>query len=57
MLSKYTVVGMVVGIVISGIGIWALVDSLMNPVRIIEIDENLEAVSYTHLTLQTSDLV
>ena len=34
---------MVVGIVISGIGIWALADSLMNPVRIIEFDENLEA--------------
>ena len=43
MLSKYTVVGMAVGIVISGIGIWALADSLMNPVRIIEFDENLEA--------------
>ncbi len=43
MLSKYTIVGMAVGIVISGIGISALVDSLMNPVRIIEFDENLEA--------------
>ena len=43
MLNKYTVVGMAVGIVISGIGIWALVDSLMNPVRIVEFDENLEA--------------
>ena len=43
MLSKYTIVGMAVGIVISGIGIWALADSLMNPVRIIEFDENLEA--------------
>ncbi len=42
MLSKYTIVGMAVGIVISGIGISALVDSLMNPVRIIEFDENLE---------------
>ena len=41
MLSKYTIVGMAVGIVISGIGIWALADSLMNPVRIIEFDENL----------------
>jgi len=43
MLSKYTIVGMVVGIVISGIGIWALVDSLVNPVRTIVFDENLEA--------------
>ena len=34
---------MVVGIVISGIGIWALVDSLVNPVRTIVFDENLEA--------------
>ena len=41
MLSKYTIVGMVVGIVISGIGIWALVDSLVNPVRTIVFDENL----------------
>ena len=43
MLSKYTIVGMAVGIVISGIGIWALADSLINPVRTVEFDENLEA--------------
>ncbi len=43
MLSKYTIVGMVVGIVISGIGVWALADSLINPVRIVEFDENLKA--------------
>ena len=43
MLSKYTVVGMAVGIVISGIGIWALAASLINPVRTVEFDENLEA--------------
>ena len=42
MLSKYTIVGMAVGIVISGIGIWALADSIMNPVRTVEFDENLE---------------
>ena len=43
MLSKYTIVGMAAGIVISGIGIWALADSLINPVRTVEFDENLEA--------------
>ncbi len=43
MLSKYTIVGMAVGIVISGIGIWALADAIINPVRIVEFDENLEA--------------
>jgi len=42
MLSKYTIVGMAVGIVISGIGIWALADAIINPVRIVEFDENLE---------------
>ena len=43
MLSKYTIVGMAVGIVISGIGIWALADAIINPVRIVEFDENLKA--------------
>ena len=43
MLSKYTIVGMAVGIVISGIGVWALADAIINPVRIVEFDENLEA--------------
>jgi len=42
MLSKYTIVGMAVGIVISGIGVWALADAIINPVRIVEFDENLE---------------
>ena len=34
---------MAVGILISGIGIWALADAIINPVRIVEFDENLEA--------------
>ena len=39
MLNKYTIIGLIVGCIISGLGVASMIDSLANPIEIIQTNE------------------
>ena len=65
MLNKYTIIGLIVGCVISGLGVASMIDSFTNPIEIRQTNDTfgigdsdkIRSVSYTHLTLPTILLV
>ena len=40
MLSKYTIIGLIVGIVISSLGIFSAIDYFTNPIKIMDFNDN-----------------
>ena len=40
MLSKYTIVGLIVGIIISALGIFSAIDYFTNPIEIMDFNDN-----------------
>jgi hypothetical protein len=39
MLNKYTIIGLIVGCIISGLGVASMIDSFVNPIEIIQTNE------------------
>ena len=39
MLSKYTIIGLIVGCIISGLGVASMIDSFVNPIEIIQTND------------------
>jgi hypothetical protein len=55
MLNKYTMVGLVVGCIISGLGVASMIDFLANPIDIMDFDDNFGVGESTTFVFQASE--
>ena len=39
MLNKYTIIGLIVGCIISGLGVMSMIDFLVNPIDVMDFDD------------------
>ena len=55
MLNKYTMVGLVVGCIISGLGVASMIDFLANPIDNMDFDDNFGVGESTTFVFQASE--
>jgi len=55
MLNKYTMVGLVVGCIISGLGVASMIDFLANPIDIMDFDDNFGVGESTTFVFQAQE--
>ena len=55
MLNKYTMVGLIVGCIISGLGVASMIDFLVNPIDIMDFDDNFGVGESTIFVFQASE--
>ena len=55
MLNKYTMIGLSVGCIISGLGVASMIDFLANPIDIMDFDDNFGVGESTTFSFQASD--
>ena len=60
MLNKYTIVGLIVGCIISGLGVISMIDFLVNPVDIMNFDDDFgvgESTTFVFQAPENSDQI
>ena len=60
MLNKYTIVGLIVGCIISGLGVISMIDFLVNPVDIMDFDDDFgvgESTTFVFQAPENSDQI
>ncbi len=55
MLNKYTVIGLIVGCIISGLGVASMIDFLANPIDIMDFDDNFGVGESTIFSFQAPE--
>ena len=55
MLNKYTIVGLIVGCIISGLGVISMIDFLVNPVDIMDFDDDFGVGESTTFVFQAPE--
>jgi hypothetical protein len=55
MLNKYTVIGLIIGCIISGLGVASMIDFLVNPVDIMDFDDNFGVGESTTFVFQAPE--
>ena len=55
MLNKYTVIGLIVGCVISGLGVMSMVDFLVNPIDVMDFDDDFGVGESTTFVFQAPE--
>ena len=55
MLNKYTIIGLIVGCIISGLGVASMIDFLANPIDIMDFDDNFGVGESTIFSFQASE--
>ena len=55
MLSKYTIIGLIVGCIISGLGVASMIDFLVNPIDVMNFDDNFGVGESTTFVFQAQD--
>ena len=55
MLNKYTIVGLIAGCIISGLGVASMIDFLVNPIDIMDFDDNFGVGESTTFVFQAQD--
>ena len=55
MLNKYTIVGLIVGCIISGLGVISMIDFLVNPVDIMDFDDDFGVGESTTFSFQAPE--
>ena len=55
MLNKYTVIGLIVGCIISGLGVASMIDFLVNPIDIMDFDDNFGVGESTTFVFQAQE--
>jgi len=55
MLNKYTMIGLIVGCIISGLGVASMIDFLANPIDIMDFDDNFGVGESTTFVFQAQD--
>ena len=55
MLNKYTIVGLIAGCIISGLGVISMIDFLVNPIDIMDFDDNCGVGESTTFVFQAPE--
>ena len=55
MLNKYTIIGLIVGCIISGLGVASMIDFLVNPIDVMNFDDNFGVGESTTFVFQAQD--
>ena len=55
MLNKYTVIGLIIGCIISGLGVASMIDFLANPIDTMDFDDNFGVGESTRFVFQASE--
>jgi len=55
MLNKYTIIGLIVGCIISGLGVASMIDFLVNPVDIMDFDDDFGVGESTIFSFQAPE--
>ena len=55
MLNKYTIIGLIVGCIISGLGVASMIDFLVNPIDIMDFDDNFGVGESTTFVFQAQE--
>ena len=55
MLNKYTIIGLIVGCVISGLGVASMIDFLANPIDVMDFDDNFGVGESTTFVFQAPE--
>ena len=55
MLNKYTIIGLIIGCIISGLGAASMIDFLANPIDIMNFDDNFGVGESTTFVFQASE--
>jgi len=55
MLNKYTIIGLIVGCIISGLGVASMIDFLVNPIDIMDFDDNFGVGESTIFSFQAPE--
>ena len=55
MLNKYTMIGLIVGCIISGLGVASMIDFLANPIDTMDFDDNFGVGESTTFVFQASE--
>ena len=55
MLNKYTIVGLIAGCIISGLGVISMIDFLVNPVDIMDFDDDFGVGESTTFSFQAPE--
>ena len=55
MLNKYTIIGLIVGCIISGLGVASMIDFLANPIDIMDFDDNFGVGESTTFVFQAPE--
>tara|TARA_B110000014_G_C20006860_1_gene521861 strand:+ start:125 stop:595 length:471 start_codon:yes stop_codon:yes gene_type:complete len=54
-LNKYTIIGLIVGCIISGLGVISMIDFLVNPVDVMDFDDDFGVGESTIFSFQASE--
>jgi len=54
-LNKYTIIGLIVGCIISGLGVASMIDFLANPIDVMDFDDNFGVGESTIFSFQASE--
>ena len=55
MLNKYTIIGLIVGCIISGLGVASMIDFLVNPIDVMNFDDNFGVGESTRFVFHAQD--
>ena len=55
MLNKYTIVGLIVGCIISGLGVMSMIDFLVNPIDVMDFDDDFGVGESTTFVFQAPE--
>ena len=55
MLNKYTIIGLIAGCIISGLGVASMIDFLVNPIDIMDFDDNFGVGESTTFVFQAPE--
>ena len=55
MLNKYTIIGLIVGCIISGLGVASMIDFLVNPIDVMNFDDNFGVGESTIFLFQAQE--
>jgi len=55
MLNKYTIIGLIVGCIISGLGVASMIDFLVNPIDVMNFDDNFGVGESTTFAFQAQE--
>ena len=55
MLNKYTIIGLIVGCIISGLGVASMIDFLVNPIDVMNFDDNFGVGESTTFVFQAQE--